>query len=397
LTPDRRTLLALFSIAFGLRVLYAALVGTDPAINPSPGTYDYYLAERLHDNTEWLSEPFTPRAPVYPLLLAAAFRVLGVRQWVAILLNAFIGAMTVLIVYRIGDKWLGRGVGLIAALWLSLSVHQMHFASIFVRDTLVTFALAWLCLAISRNFRRMRQAVWVGIVYACLIHVDPQFLVLLPFLLLFFAFFATHHRLLNVQYVFLLLVTVFVVVLPWTIRNAVVYGEIIPVALEAKPYIRPVTGLVSPGEGELPGADEIEAAGLMRAHPEGVVQNTIEFWRITRLRDTEGDPSRHLRPEPAWSLRHNLINIANFGVLLPFAVVGLVIALRRRNRAATALTLVTLVYYGTRAILGATERSRLSIEPLVILLGVYGFFELVKMLRSTRREVEPPVSAEAAG
>jgi 4-amino-4-deoxy-L-arabinose transferase-like glycosyltransferase len=179
-TPDRRTLLALFAIAFGLRVLYAAVAGTDPAINPSPGTYDYYLAERLHDNLEWVDEPFTPRAPAYPVLLAAAFRVLGVRQWVAILLHAFIGAATALMLYRMGERRLGRGVGLLAAIWLGLSVHHMHFASIFVRDTLTTFALVWVCYTIIRPFHRMRQAVWTGLAYTFLIHVDPQFLVLLP-------------------------------------------------------------------------------------------------------------------------------------------------------------------------------------------------------------------------
>lgn len=397
MTPDRRTLLALFSIAFGLRVLYAAVVGTDPVINPRPGTYDYYLAERLHDNTAWVSEPFTPKAPAYPLALAASFRLFGVRQWVAILLNAFIGAITVLILYRIGETWFGPGVGLVSALWLSLSVHQMHFASIFVRDTLVTFAVAWLCLSICRRFRRMRQAVWVGIVYTFLVHTDPQFLVLLPFLLVFFAFFATRHRLLNLQYVFLFLITVFVVALPWTIRNTIVYGESVPVALEAKPYLRPVTALISPGEGDLPGADEIADAGLMRAHPGGVVHNTIEFWRVTRFGDAEADPSRHLRAEPAWSLRHNLINIGSFGLLLPFLVAGAFFAVRRRHRVGMALTLFSFVYYCTRAFLGATERSRLPIEPLVILLAVWGFFELVSTLRPKQRESGAPAGAEPAG
>ncbi len=42
MTPDRRTIFALFSLAFGLRILYAALIGTNPDLVPNPLTHDYY-------------------------------------------------------------------------------------------------------------------------------------------------------------------------------------------------------------------------------------------------------------------------------------------------------------------------------------------------------------------
>ena len=382
MSSDRRTLLALFAIAFGLRILYAAAIGTDPAMNPSPGTYDYYLAERIHDDTAWISEPFTSQAPVYPLTLAAAFRLLGVRQWVAILLQAFLGAVTTLFLYRIGERRLGRGVGMVSAIWLGISVHHMHFASIFVRDTLVTFALAWLCFTMVRDFQRMRQAVWAGFVYAFLIHVDPQFLILFPVLLLYYAVLATRHRVLNLQYVFLFAATVFVVSLPWTIRNAVVYGEPVPVALEAGRYLKPVTGLLFHDDAGAPGEDELKGTGVMRAHPSGFAQNSIEFWRVTRLRGTEENRERGLRAEPPWSFRHNLINVVNFGVLLPFAAWGALLAFRRRNRAGMAMVLVIATYFLMHAFMGASERIRLPIEPLVILLAFFGFFQMLGMRRS---------------
>jgi hypothetical protein len=187
----------------------------------------------------------------------------------------------------------------------------------------------------------------------------------------------------NLQYLFLFLATVFAVSLPWTIRNAAVYGEAVPIALEANHYIRPVTGWIGAGVEADDGGDADDRR-VMRAHPGGVVQNTIEFWRVTRLRGSGGDADRGVHAESAWSLRHNLINILTFGVLLPFAVVGVVFAWRRRNAAALVLVAVTLVYYGMRAVIGATERSRLPIEPMVILLAMYGLTELVRTLRAGR-------------
>jgi 4-amino-4-deoxy-L-arabinose transferase-like glycosyltransferase len=388
-TPDRRTLLALFSIAFGLRVLYAALVGTDPAFNPSPGTYEYFLADRIHDSMAWVKEPFTPRAPGYVLTLAAAFKVLGVRQWVAILMQAFFGGVTVLMLYRIGERRLGRGVGLLAALWLAISVHQMHFTSVFVRDTLVTLALVWFVYTMVRPFERMRQAIWAGVVYTFLIHVDPQFLLLLPVVLLYFLFFATRHRILSVQYLFLFLATVFVVSLPWTIRNAMVYGEAIPVGLEAKRYIRPVTALENPDTRV--SEDDLKGTQALLAHSGGAWQNTVEFWRVTRLHSSQGTG---VHTEPPWSLRHNFINIVLFGALLPFALVGLFMGWRRRRRAVLVLFMVTATYWLMHAFLGATERTRLPIEPFVILLAFYGLTELIAAARSRRdRGDSAPVGA----
>jgi 4-amino-4-deoxy-L-arabinose transferase-like glycosyltransferase len=383
-------LLALFSIAFGLRILYAAVIGTNPGVNPSPGTYDYYLARSMHDNTAWVTEPFTPNAPGYPVLLAAAFRVLGVRQWVVILMQAFLGAVTALFLYRIGERTLGRGVGLLSALWLALSVHQMHFASVFVRDTAVTFALVWFVHTAVRRFVKMRQAVWTGMVYTLLIHFDAQFLLLLPAVLLYFVFFATQHRILNVQYVFLFLATVMVVSLPWTIRNTLVYGEIIPIGLEAQRYTEPLTGWISPSPGSIEGDERVT-----RAHADGLLANTVEFWRVMRFGADEG--SGDGRTEPPWSLRHNLASILSFGLLLPFALAGLVVAWRRRTHTVLFLLLIILTDWLVHAVIGATDRDRLVIEPLVILIAMYGLVEVVRAARHGAESDEAAPDSTAVG
>lgn len=395
MTPDRRILLALFAIAFGLRILYAAVAGTNPAINPSPATYDYHLAERMHDNLRWLDEPFTSQAPAYPVLLAATFRVFGVRQWVAILMQSFLGAVTALMLYRIGERRLGRGVGLLSAIWLGLSVHQVHFASIFVRDTLTTFALTWFVYTVVRRFERMRQAIWAGVVYTFLIHVDPRFLLFLPVVLVYFALAATRHRILNVQYLFLFLATVVAVSLPWTIRNAVVYGEAIPIGLEANRYVRPFARLIAPGDESKGGLAALDDRRVQIAHPGGVVQNSIEFWRVTHFGAGRLGSSDARHTEPAWSLRHNLVNIATFGVLLPFALAGVALAWRRRRRAGLVIAGVIVMQWLVYALLGATERSRLPIEPLVILLAFYGLTGVVGAIRSGRNAdaVQPAPAA----
>jgi hypothetical protein len=181
-----------------------------------------------------------------------------------------------------------------------------------------------------------------------------------------------------------------VLCLPWTVRNYFVYGEALPVGLEAKKYLKPAIALVSRGE---PGSERSRIAGsvgVVLAHADGFVPNSIEFWRVVRLHDTPGDPARSIREEPAWSLRHNLVNTANFGVLLPFFAVGIVLAFVRRNRAALVLTLLIASCYLTCAFVGAVESSRLPVEPLVILVAIYGFYEVLRAVRRPAAAASTP-------
>ncbi|MDH5627445.1 MAG: hypothetical protein OEY69_04035, partial [Candidatus Krumholzibacteria bacterium] len=125
MTPDRRTLLALFSFAFGVRILYAALMGGDASVIPLHETYAYLVAARMVPDWNWVTTPFSPAAPGYLMALAAAFKLAGVSWWTAVLLNTVLGAGTALFLYRIGEQRLGRLVGLASALWLGGSISQI--------------------------------------------------------------------------------------------------------------------------------------------------------------------------------------------------------------------------------------------------------------------------------
>jgi 4-amino-4-deoxy-L-arabinose transferase-like glycosyltransferase len=386
LTPDRRTLLALFSLAFGLRILYAVIFGSDPDV-VSRDSYAFRTASRMVESWDWVTTPFSPSAPGYRMLLAAAFKLFGVSWWTAVILNAVLGAATTLFVYRIGERLLGRRVGLVSALWLGLSVSQMHYASYMMRDVLVTLLLTWLAYTLARPFHRMRTAVWTAFLCTLLFHIEPVFLILLPLLVVFLAVASTHHRALSAQYVFLFLAALFVFFIPWTVRNFVVYGDVVPVSLEATRYTGPLTRLLSDAPPEPEAASAKSVAGAIQRP--GFLDNEREFWRVARLADSPGDPARGLRPEPAWSLRHNLINVLNYGVLLPFFLAGLVLAWKIRQRAALVLGSIVISYALLRGFIWEYG-ARLVVEPLIILIAFYG----VKVLLEMRRAAGEPADEQ---
>ncbi len=349
-------------------------------------TYDYRTAAKMAAGVNWLTTPVSPSAPGYRALLAAAFKLVGTSWWTAVILNALLGAATTLFLYRIGEQRLGRRVGLVAALWLGLYANQIYFASVVGRHVLVTFLFVWFVHSLVKPFHRMRSAVWSSILYVALTYTEPMFLLLLPLILAYLVVWATHHRALSIQYAFLFLTAVVLLNIPWTVRNYIVRRDIMLISLEASQYTGPIARLLrdSPPEPPLaPGAATIERPGFG--------YETREFWRVGRFADAPGDPQHGIAPEPAWSFRHNATSVVNFGVLLPLFAVGVVVACKRRHRAALVLTGAIVSYAVLRGFYGAAERARLPVEPLIILVAFYG----AKVLLDARRSGGQPAAAPA--
>ncbi len=380
MTPERRTILILFAIALGVRVLYTAFAGTQPDIMSGTVTGELNYAKKIASGLEWIKTPSSPLSPGYPVLLALFYLVSFKQLWMVLFFQSALGAATVLLLHRMGVDLLGKTMGLIAALWFAASVLHMQYSSLFTRDVLAVFLLLLTMFLIGRPLKRMRFAVVTGIAYAALIHVDPQFVLLFPLFAVFILLFKSRYNILNLQYFFLFASTVFLVSAPWTIRNQVVYRQVLPVSLEASKYFRPLKVFVSEKEKTITSIEQrIGTASRTRR----IQTNTMEFWRFARFADTPNNgPAGAAPAEPAWSLRHNLISIVSYGLLLPFFLVGMFLAIRKRARPVLMIGATVLIYYVMRAYLGGGERARLLADPLIILIAFYGIVSLTQRFSS---------------
>ena len=375
MTFDRRTLLALFCLAFGLRIVFAAVFGSNPDVISNHDTYGYRIAARLAQDWSLLGEPFTPIAPGYTLLLAATFTLFGTSWWAAVVLNSILGSLTTFFLYRIGERRIGPRAGLHAAVWLALLVHQIVFIAYPVREVTITFLFTWFVYNLVTPFRRMRVAIWLAFLYTLVIMTEPMFLVLLPVLIVYLALFSTQRRLLSMQHLFLFLAFLLFFNLPWTVRNYIVYDRFVPVSIEAEQYTEKVTRfLMRPAPEDLSHVP----ASARRGEP-GFLDNSREFWRVVRLAEAPAVPEKSIDAEPAWSLRHNVVSAVTYGVLLPFFVAGAIFAIRRRHRVALILTGAILSYAVLRGFMTGDDRPRLLIEPILILVAIYGMRELLRI------------------
>lgn len=388
-----RVLLLLFSVALGLRVLYTAVLSAQPDLAVSPVTPDLTYAREIATGFKWLTEPYSPRSPGYPITLAALYLLSAKQLWLMVFYQAVLGALAVVLVYRIGTSFLGSALAALAALWFALHVYHMHLSSVFFRDVLVGLLLLLLLYILLRPLRRMRYAAIGGGVFAALAHVDPQFLLLLPVFAIF-VFFKSRHGLLNLQYLFVFLATLIVISLPWTIRNYQVYNQPLPIGLEAQRFLRPAKIVVTEPER---GISNLEQKIANASKARIFQKNSREFWRIARFwgenprKITEGDSTVVRFAQPAWSLRHNLVSILNFGLVFPFFVVGLVFAVLNKNRTGLMLALTVAGYFLIRSYLGGDERVRVPVDPLIILIAFYGVMALIRLRFPKKTPSDPSI------
>jgi len=386
MSAEKRTLLVLFAIALGLRVLYGAFLATHPNLAPGAVTSELNYAKEIVSGTRWITEPYSSRSPGYPVFLAALY-VLSARElWLVTFMQAALGALTVLVVYRLGRPLLGTTLAVAAALWFALHARHMYFSYALERDVLAVFLLMLVLHLLVRPFIRMRYALIAGICYTALIHVDPQYLFLLPVLAVF-VLFKTRHGYLNIQYLFLFLGVIIVASIPWTVRNYIVYRQPLPIGLEAARFLRPVKLVVTEPRT---GIADIEGRIVRASRSRFIKDNAIEFWRFARFRGqkpalpgetgaagtTEAPPG-----EEAWSVRHNLASILNYGVVLPFFLMGIVYAVRSRSRPGLMLIGMVIAYFLLRAYLGGSEQARLPVDPVIVVVGFYGAIGLVRRFR----------------
>ena len=327
-----------------------------------PGTYDQIsydmLAQRILAGkgysfaTTWYPA-IPPDAPtafwsfLYPLFLAGAYGVVGYHPLVARLLQAVaVGLLMPWLVYRLGRRTFSETVGLAAAAAIAVYLYLVYYSATLMTEPFYIVTLLWsldvaqrIALAARRPETigtRRGWARWaeLGLAWGLAALLRQQVLLLAP-LLLAWLLWATWGRIPLRRYVLsvaLALAVVAAFILPWTLRNYVVYDDFLPLnsnvgyALYAANHpqqgnrFEPLN--LAPVPKEWQGLNEAEQSRLLTAAGIGFVlaePGRFAFQTLDRFRN-------YFR---FWPLKtsppiSNVSRVLSFGLYLPFMVYGLV-------------------------------------------------------------------------
>src|SRR6185503_16928176 len=231
--------LALFAVALALRLAYTWLVhgpGAEPSSDST--TYDgiaWNLARGLGFQITGASALYpTAKAPLLPWIVSLLYRVTGHVYFDAILLQCLIGAFVPVALRALGRSMFGLPVGRMAG-WLAVANPLLVFFSGYLLTESLFCVVMLLALVASVEWLktpRPSRAFGVGVLWGLACLTRPTAMPL-PVVVALWAWtplsltVAASDRLRQVALVFL---GVLLTLLPWTIRNAVVLHELVPIS-----------------------------------------------------------------------------------------------------------------------------------------------------------------------
>jgi 4-amino-4-deoxy-L-arabinose transferase-like glycosyltransferase len=414
--------LAMFFVALALRSAYVLAVHHLSA-QPSSDSISYdqiawNLARGMGFQLQGEVAMYpTAKAPLLPWLVSLLYRATGHVYFAALMLQCVIGAFIPVLTRALGRSMFGPAVGRVAG-WLAV-VHPLliFFSGYLLTESLfgvmvlgaLTASVAWL-----KNPRGM-QAFRAGVLWGLASLTRPTALPL-PVVVALWAWAPLGLMLrpqVRWQQVGALLLGVALVIAPWTIRNAIVLHDFVPIttgggrtlldANNAKVWDDPKlrgnaisTADEEPWASRYAGHSEIEvdrmasqeaiAFGLSRWRqwPEVAWIKFTRFWRLNALTPSTGRwyqpgslPDRLLGaadPLLLWSL-----------VVMPLALWGLVRTVRwsRRHFQLLPLWVIGMFTLGSLVFWGSL-RLRVPAEPLVLLYAAAGAVDLVWRARVRR-------------
>jgi len=328
------------------------------------------------------------RVPVYPLFLAACYKIFGREYYAAPrVIQSLAGALVCVLVYAIAAPFFGRGVALLAAAMAAVYPFFVYYSGVLLTETLFTLALTlfmYLVLGIDRRAFRgiLAPAAVAGVLAGATVLLKPSFLTFVPFLGVIWLV-VSRRPTRALKAVLVIVLCTGLIMCPWIVRNWTLTERFVPTTL--------LVG-ISLYEAVYPGADGGPAMDRLpdRVHGLSECDENREYLRISwkLIRD---DPGRILALAGRKFLRfwnvvpnspdhqgvvYRVVSIASVVPLLCFALVGLLRAPVPRGERLLLLsgpihfTLVHMLFV-------SSIRYRAPVMPMMMVLAAAGIFRLL--------------------
>ena len=336
--------------------------------------------------------------PIYPLLLAAIFRVFGVYTFhsfiAAASLNIVFVALTCVPIFFAGKRIGGLGLAAGAAwLWvifpnaILIPVQSMWDASL---SAFLGATIFWATLALAES-TRVRDWCAYGLLWGFTLMTNATLIALLPFLLGWLAYRAQkQHR----QWIGRAALSIAIIVLccvPWTVRNYEVFHSFVP--------LRSVLGLQL-WLGNNDDTQDIFRAELHPIYDAGERAKYIEMGEIAYMHEKQQSAVEYMlshATREAHLIARRVISLWSGGTPTPVkdflnapslwfrfvlifnvlvavgSLLGIVILFRSRSLYAFPAAVFPIVFPCAYYLSLVLPRYRLPIDPLVMLLTAVAF------------------------
>lgn len=388
---ERKVLLFIFGISLIVRLLYVILF---PTVVWGDAIAYENLATGLVEG-KGFGGGTSYDLPGYPFFLASVYSICGHTHLIVHMLQAFVGALTCLIIYYIGKSVLNKKIGILSASIAALYPAFIIYSGMLYTETLFIFLLCLSVLYLLKihEYPSVKNLLIVGVSLGLGILIRPGILIFIPVILIWMLISSKEKKKNLMRFMAIFLIVV-VVVSPWTIRNYNVHHEFVPIGTSggvilwygynpgAMQFI--TTGVESSyftQIWEIPGEIERNKWGYEKGL-EFIKQNPIQslmldimklarFWTLLLPFFNCYLYDYFLTPIPKWLFMTLApLTILPFMIILPLAILGIVFY-QKWDKKAFLLLLLILYYPFIHSITWGLPRFQLQIMPFLIVFAAY--------------------------
>ena len=321
------------------------------------------------------------RAPLFPFILAWIFKLFGTGYWPARIFQVCISSLVPVITYLIGKEITTKRVAIVSAYISIFYPLYIFYSAYLLTETLFVFlsglSLLYLIKFVKTGSYRTSWLAGMFLGFSAL--TRP---VALGFGLFFGIcyFFAARRRFKGLV---IILITMFLIIAPWTIRNYIVFEKFVPITTYAGITFYSGNNPMNKTGGCIRDVDFIwpkETATMGEAEASSYTfRKGLEFVRhnpVTFLKMSIKKLGRLWRIFPYWTsgftnIKYKLISMFSYGLILPFFLIGIFLSIRNWK---LVLPLYCLIVYTSIfcMVFFGTMRFRLPIMPAVIVLASIG-------------------------
>ena len=399
-------LLIIVLLALAVRMSYLSSITDHPEFRTPmlDARWFHEQAEKILDRS-WTGPESVFRGPLYPVFLAALYKMAGTDPAVARVFQLLLGCLTVGLLYLLAKSVFDTTTGLLAALLAAFYSVLIYFEGEILIASILPLLATLILLAILRADRSgaVFPSLLAGAALGLFAIARPNILLFLPPAMIWLGRGGRRKAVLFLAGALLL-------VAPVTARNRAVSGEWILVSSQGglNFYLgnHPTAdGLhaVFPGLASWKNDDveRVTAARLGHAPSPGEMSR---FWFRESWREIRDDPSAFLtglvrktyfffsaaeignnrdirlyrNSNPVLSLP-----LVSFGVLFPLAVAGVLMG-GRRNRKRELLSLYGVFYAFSVILFFVCARFRIPILPALFPLAAHGLVSITRAIRERK-------------
>jgi 4-amino-4-deoxy-L-arabinose transferase-like glycosyltransferase len=423
-----------FLVAIAVRLTFILLLGSEQRLYDSNFDQNIYIdiARNLLEGRGFSvsydifvassNRPTSIQPPVYPFMLASVFALFGENYLLVRLVQILMSAAICVCVYHIGKRTMGEKAGIIAgivtAFYPALVMYVRPLTTEILFALLLSLGTLLLIKYVQQLWRPVHYMAWGGVLSIAFL-LRPEVLVFAALSTAFIVAWTIRYRQRSVRSLMsglmLTAVICLLTIMPWALRNLDVHGELLFTANKRWAvweaywlrYMRETNPDWMEGkdcnhelECAIPDFDQMTelerdryavalASDFIRAHPlmamrYAVSQLLVSYplipreelppplgYKGERQRPEDGFDYTSLDDHPTYERIPEKLRVWSFRLIFALAILGCVIAVRRRVWIVLLPMLPVIANMITALLLSGKERYRVSIDQFLVLTSVY--------------------------